>query len=82
VHNPEEGIELPPNPAQIFAVIRIKGLQYKVAKDDRVMIEKIEEFQVGQQIELEEVLLIGTKDYTTVGRPTVARAKVLATVEE
>jgi len=66
----------------MFAVIRIKGLQYKVTKDDRVMVEKLDDFEVGQQIELEEVLLVGTKDYTSVGRPTVARAKVLATIEE
>lgn len=26
VHNEEEGITLPPNPNQIFAVIRVKGL--------------------------------------------------------
>jgi hypothetical protein len=72
VHDPESGIELPPNPSQIFAVVRIKGLQYKVTKDDRVMIEKLEGFEVGQQIELEEVLMIGTKDYTSVGRPVVS----------
>lgn len=46
------------------------------------MVEKLDDFEVGQQIELEEVLLVGTKDYTSVGRPTVARAKVLATIEE
>lgn len=82
VHSEEEGIALPPNPEQIFAVIRVKGLQYKVAKDDRVMCELLDEFEVGQQIELEEVLMIGTKDYTCVGRPVVERARVLATVEE
>ena len=26
--------------------------------------------------------MIGTKDYTAIGRPAVAKAKVLATVEE
>ena len=39
-------------------------------------------FEVGQQIELEEVLLVGTRDYTSIGRPTVEKAKVLATIEE
>ena len=56
-------------------------MQYKVTKDDRVMVEKLE-YDVGQQIEFEEVLLVGTKDYTCVGRPTVKKAKILATVEE
>jgi hypothetical protein len=47
VHHPEEGITLPPSPDEIFAVIRIKGMQYKVAKDDRVMSELLEDFEVG-----------------------------------
>ena len=82
VHNQEEGITIPPNPMQTFAVVCIKGMQYKVTRDDRLMSEWLEEFEVGQQIELNEVLLVGTSDYTAVGRPTVAKAKVLATVEE
>ena len=82
VHNPEVGITLPPNPEEIFAVIRIKGLQYKVTKDDRVMSELLDDFEVGTQIELEDVLLVGTKDYTSIGRPNVKNARVFATVEE
>jgi large subunit ribosomal protein L21 len=38
--------------------------------------------EVGTQLELEDVLLVGTEDYTCVGRPAVKRARVLATVEE
>lgn len=45
------------------------------------MAEKLD-FEVGSQIELDEVLLVGTQDYTCVGRPTVSKAKVFATVEE
>ena len=56
-------------------------MQYKVTKDDRVMCEKLP-FEVGEQIELDEVLLVGAKDFTTVGRPLVDKAKILATVEE
>jgi hypothetical protein len=47
VHNAEQGISLPPHPEGIFAVIRVKGLQYKVTKDDRVMCELLEDFEVG-----------------------------------
>jgi hypothetical protein len=46
VHQPEEGIVLPANPEQIFAVVRVKGLQYKVTKDDRVMCELLP-YEVG-----------------------------------
>lgn len=45
------------------------------------MVEKLD-FDVGTQIELEDILLVGTSDYTCVGRPNVSKAKVLATVEE
>lgn len=82
VHNVEEGITLPAKPDQIFAVMRVKGLQYKVTKDDRVMVELLEDFEVGTQLEMEDILMIGTKDYTCVGRPTVSKAKIFATVEE
>ena len=39
VHDPEQGVTLPVDPSQIFAVIRVKGIQHKVMKDDRVMTE-------------------------------------------
>lgn len=45
------------------------------------MAEKLP-FEVGKQIEFDEVLLIGTKDYTAVGRPIVEKARVFATIEE
>lgn len=82
VHDPAEGIALPPHPEQIFAVMRVKGLQYKVTKDDRVMVELLEDYEMGTQLEFEDVLLVGTKDYTCVGRPLVEKARIFATVEE
>jgi large subunit ribosomal protein L21 len=83
IHNIEQGVTLPPHPEQIFAVIKIKGTQYKVTKDDRLVIETLgDEFEAGQQIVLDEVLMIGTKDYTSVGRPQVLGARVYATLEE
>lgn len=39
VHFPDKGIVWPPHPDRIFAVVKIKGLQYKVCKNDRVMLE-------------------------------------------
>ena len=39
-------------------------------------------FKIGEQICLDDVLMIGTKDYTAIGRPNVTKAKVYATVEE
>ena len=81
VHNAELGVTLPPLPNEMFAVFRLMNRQHKVTINDRVMVEKLP-FKVGQQLCLDDVLMIGTKDYTAVGRPNVQKAKVYATVEE
>jgi len=81
VHNAEIGVTIPAHPEQIFAVFRMANRQHKVMKDDRVMVEKIP-YEVGTKICIDEVLMIGTKDYTAIGRPKVSAAKVFATVEE
>ena len=48
VHNEKKGISLPNNPDQIFAIVNIKGSQFKVARGDRVLIEDLgQQFQVG-----------------------------------
>jgi predicted lipid-binding transport protein (Tim44 family) len=39
VHNPNMPITYPPGPFDIFAIIKINGKQYKVTKDETVMIE-------------------------------------------
>ena len=81
VHNPTLPVTYPQDPYGIFAIINIKGKQYKVTKDWSVMIETLP-FEVGQQIVIDQVMMIGTKDYTSLGRPYVETAKVYATIEE
>ena len=49
--------------------------------NDRIMIELID-CEVGQQLCLEDVLLVGSADYTAIGRPQVNNARVYVTVEE
>ena len=52
-------------------------------KDDRVMTEILaNDLTVGSQIIINDVMLVGTRDYTAIGRPSVSKAKVYATVEE
>ena len=80
-HDPEQGISLPAVPEGIFAIFQVGGSQYKVTKDDKLLCDKLP-FEVGQRIEFDKVLLIGTKDYTSVGRPYVNSARVIATIEE
>jgi large subunit ribosomal protein L21 len=61
----------------MFAVIRTGGKQYKVQKDDTIMVEKLDA-KAGDKVDLEEVLLIGDK----IGAPLVKGAKVVAEVLE
>lgn len=64
----------------MFAIIKTGGKQYKVAENDVLRVEKLD-VQPGTTVEL-EVLLVndGKKDH--IGMPTVAGAKVQATVVE
>ena len=83
VHDAEQGVTLPPHPERIFAVVNVKGQQHKVVKDDRLVLEELgSEFEVGQQLVFDDVLMVGTKDYTAMGRPTVENARVFVTLEE
>lgn len=70
VHNAELGVTIPAAPDQIFAVVRLLGLQHKVVLNDKLLVEQMP-FEVGQQICLDDVLMVGTADYTAIGRPNV-----------
>jgi large subunit ribosomal protein L21 len=65
----------------MYAVIRTGGKQYKVAKDDVIVVETVPA-EAGASVTLGEVLLVADGDTTTVGAPTVAGAEVTATVVE
>tara|TARA_B100001741_G_scaffold128651_1_gene106058 strand:- start:139 stop:735 length:597 start_codon:yes stop_codon:yes gene_type:complete len=66
--------------AEMFAVIKTGGKQYKVSENDEVIVEKILG-EPGAIIKLEEVLLIGeTGKSPTVGDPLVENAGVFAEV--
>ena len=59
----------------MIAVIRTGGKQYTVAADDELTIERLEG-EAGAKIEFTDVLMVGD----TVGKPTVAGAKVVASI--
>jgi len=65
-----------------FAVVHIGGTQYKLIKGDVVMTQKLEGADVGREILLPKVLLIGTKTWTAIGTPLLENARVHAMVEE
>lgn len=81
VHSPEHGVALPPHPEKVFAVVRINGTQTKVLLNDVIRVEKLP-FEVGQQICIEDVLMVGSPDFTAIGRPQVENARVYATIEQ
>lgn len=59
----------------MFAVIRTGGKQYKVQKDDKISVEKLEAKE-GDKVDLDEVLFVDGK----IGAPLVKGAKVVAKV--
>jgi large subunit ribosomal protein L21 len=63
----------------MYAVIKTGGKQYRVAPGDSIDVERLP-YEVGQQIELDQVLLVANGSGATIGQPLVKDAKVKATV--
>lgn len=64
-----------------FAVICLNGKQYKVVADDLLIVNQLKSLKAGDLVEADRVLLVGTKDYTLLGRPVVDGARVIMSVE-
>jgi len=65
----------------MYAVIKTGGKQYRVAKDQKVTVEKIDG-DPGASVTFESVLLLGSGEETTAGTPFVEGASVTAEVVE
>jgi large subunit ribosomal protein L21 len=63
----------------MYAIIRTGGRQYRVQEGRYLDVEKLP-YDEGEEISIDDVLLIGNGDDTVVGQPTVAGASVKATV--
>jgi len=63
----------------MYAVIKAGGKQYRVSQGDVVQVEKMAG-EVGDQVTLSEVLLIGGNGEAKIGTPTVAASKVTAEI--
>ena len=63
----------------MYAVVRSGARQYRAAVGDTILVERLTA-EVGEQLELKDVLLIADGDKVKVGQPVVKKAKVLATV--
>ena len=63
----------------MYAVIKTGGKQYKVAAGEKLKIESLG-IEVGEQVTLDQVLMVVDGANVSIGSPTVAGAKVEATV--
>ena len=63
----------------MYAVLKTGGKQYKVQKDSKLLVEKIEA-NVGDEVLFNEVLLIGDGEKINFGSPKIEDAAVLAEV--
>ena len=64
----------------MYAVIKTGGKQYRVAPGEKIRIEQIPA-DIGAQIVLDQVLMVGEGASVTLGAPFLGSAKVVATVE-
>jgi len=65
----------------MYAVVDIKGFQYKLEKGEKLKVPKYD-LEIGKKISIPEVLLVADKKDVKVGDPYVAGAVVEATVTE
>ena len=63
----------------MYAVIKTGGKQYRVAAGEKIKVEQIPA-EVGTQITIDQVLMVGEGDAVKIGAPLVAGASVSATV--
>jgi large subunit ribosomal protein L21 len=65
----------------VYAIIKTGGKQYRVQKGDTVYVELLTT-PVGEQVKIDEVLMVGGEEGARVGAPRLSQASVLATVVE
>ncbi|HAT66481.1 MAG TPA: 50S ribosomal protein L21 [Flavobacteriaceae bacterium] len=63
----------------MYAIVEIAGQQFKVAKDQKVFVNRLAT-EEGKKVEFDNVLLIGDGDKVTVGAPAIDGAQVGAKV--
>lgn len=63
----------------MYAVVKTGGKQYRVVAGDKLKVEQIPA-DVGAEITLDQVLMVGEGESVKIGAPLVAGAKVTAKV--
>ncbi|TBV82179.1 MAG: 50S ribosomal protein L21 [Desulfobulbaceae bacterium] len=65
----------------MYAIVRTGGKQYQVTPGERLRVEKLAG-EVGDTVELAEVLLVANGDEIKVGQPVVTGVKITARIVE
>ena len=63
----------------MYALVKTGGKQYRVSKDDTILVERLSA-EEGEQIILNDIVMLGDGDAVTIGTPLVEGAGVSATV--
>jgi len=63
----------------MYALVKTGGKQYRVSKDDTILVERLSA-EEGEQIILNDIVMLGDGDTVTIGTPRVEGAGVSATV--
>lgn len=63
----------------MYAILKSGGKQYRVAVGDKIDVEKLPN-AVGEQVTLNDVLMIEKEGAITIGKPLVEGAQVIAKV--
>ncbi len=63
----------------MYAIVEIAGQQFKVEKDQKVFVHRLQT-EEGKQVAFDNVLLIGDGDKVTIGAPAIDGAQVGAKV--
>ena len=63
----------------MYAVIKTGGKQFQVSEGDVIQVEKLEG-QLGDTVEIDEVLILRTDDEIKIGTPMVEGVAVSATI--
>ena len=65
----------------MYAIIRTGGKQYQVAAGDKLRVEKLQG-NVGDTVELSDILMVVDGEEIKIGRPVIEGAKVVAKITE
>lgn len=63
----------------MYAIVDIAGQQFKVQKDQKIFIHRLEA-EEGTEMSFDKILLVDNDGKVTIGSPTVENAKITAKV--